>query len=464
MKMISSQIYARLPVWAQNLAVSAFGYSWNKRRFGGIFQSELVKFKQRENYTLDEWRLFQTTELRKILVNAILNVPFYRQKYREAGISLNDLKSFALTDLKLLPPLEKNDLRLFGKSQLLSEKIDQRGAFFSSSGSTGTPTEIYISHKMHQKWSAGFEARIRIWAGVNLHIPRGTIGGRRIVPDGEGAPPFYRYNIIERQTYFSAYHISAQNVSSYLEGMEKHGVEYMTGYAMSNFFLARFIEESGLKAPKLKAIITSSEKLTADMRSTLERVYQCKSFDSYSGVEVCGLISECEFGSLHISPDLGVLEILKDNGDFAKPGETGELYCTGLLNHDQPLIRYKIGDLVTLSKEQQCKCGRFMPIVEEIVGRVEDTILGKDGRMLVRFHGIFINIPSIIEGQIIQHQLDVFEVRLVTSNAITSAEEQLIINRLQSQLGKDIKITINIVQKIEKNQNGKFKAVISYLK
>jgi phenylacetate-CoA ligase len=58
----------------------------------------------------------------------------------------------------------------------------------------------------------------------------------------------------------------------------------------------------------------------------------------------------------------------------------------------EPLMHPKIGDFVKLSLNQTCKCGRNMPIVDEIVGRVEDTIIGIDGREMVRFHGIFIDI------------------------------------------------------------------------
>jgi len=94
----------------------------------------------------------------------------------------------------------------------------------------------------------------------------------------------------------------------------------MTGYAMSNFFLARFFEEMKRETPALKAVITSSEKLTGAMRETFQRVYGCKSFDSWSGLEACGLVSECEHGSLHISPDLGLIELLDEHGKPVAPG------------------------------------------------------------------------------------------------------------------------------------------------
>ena len=147
----------------------------------------------------------------------------------------------------------------------MAENYDKNGDYYASSGSTGTPTSIYYSKKFHQNWSAAFEVRIRTWAGLSKRNPRGMIGGRRVVPKGDSTGPFYRYNAVEKQVYFSAYHISKKNAYVYLKGIKKYGVDYMTGYAMSNYFLARIFEENKIEAPKLKAVITSSEKLTPEM-------------------------------------------------------------------------------------------------------------------------------------------------------------------------------------------------------
>ena len=454
-----SNLYAHLPVYLQNIGISVYGYSWKKRRFGGIFENQYKGYIEREAFSKEEWNNFLEEQLRSLLASAFENVPYFNETLAPFA---NNLSLFKLSDIKRLPILEKTTLREFGKSRLLSNKLEKNGKFFASSGSTGTPTHIRISTRMHQTWTAGFEARIRNWAGVTRNTARGTIGGRRVVIGGLDNSPFYRYNIIEKQVYFSAYHISDKTVDNYVEGMYKHQIEYMTGYAMSNYFLARFIEKKGIKAPKLKAVITSSEKLTPEMRDTFKRVYGCKSYDSYSGVEDCGMISECEYGKLHISPDLGIIEIIKSNGEYALPGEIGEAICTGILNYDQPLIRYRIGDLLKLSIDQTCSCGRNMPVIDEVIGRIEDTVTGMDGREMVRFHGIFINIPAIIEGQIIQNTFSDFEIKVVASKLLDSSEKELILKRMQSQLG-NITLTISEVESITRNQNGKFKAVISNL-
>jgi phenylacetate-CoA ligase len=459
----AQKIYDSLPLWLQQIAISAYGLKWKKRRFGGIFQTELEGFKKREQYMPADWEGYQTQQLRALLTFAFEQVPYYHKLFVSLNLTKAHLNTFTLNDLNTLPFLEKDVLRTQGTTTLLAHKREPSGAFYASSGSTGTPTQILFSAPMHQRWSAAFEARIRNWAGLSIQDARGMIGGRRIVANAHDSGPFYRYNPVEKQVYFSAYHISAKNAPDYVKGMTRYPIQYMTGYAMSNYFLARLIEEKKLMAPTLKAVITSSEKLTPEMRATFQRVYGCKTFDSYSGLEACGLISECEKGSLHISPDVGIIELLNDKGEPIQPGETGEAVCTGLLNFDQPLIRYRIGDLITLSKNQTCECGRQMPIVDEIVGRTEDTVIGKDGRMMVRFHGIFIQMPNIIEGQIIQHTLEDFEIVVVSSTPLGKAEKTILVNRMESQLGP-VNIRITETNNIPRNRNGKFKAVISHVK
>lgn len=448
------------PIWFQNLAISTFGYFWKKRRFGKDFDFEVQKFVDRENLTSDQWKQYQTIELRNILVSAFDNVSFYTEKYTKAGLTRQDLQNITLDTISKIPPLEKEELRNFGKSTLLSKKLDKSGRFYSSSGSTGKPVSIFLSKKSHQFWTAGYEARVKKWAGVSKDMRRGMIGGRRILPRAESLGPFYRWNFFEKMVYFSAYHISARNVANYVSGIRKYKLDFMMGYAMGNYLLANFIVQEKLKAPKLRAVITSSEKLTDEMRLVFRKAYGCETFDTWSGVEAVAQISECEKHTLHESPDIGIIEVLDQNGIPILPGEIGEAYCTGLYNYDQPLIRYRCGDQLRVS-EKDCECGRSMRTYEEISGRVEDVIEGKDGRKMVRFHGIFIDLEDVIEAQVIQHKIDQIEIKVVSSREKLSEHSiETMTNRVKSQLGK-VEIVINQVDAIPKGPNAKFKAVIS---
>lgn len=457
------KLYPSLPVPLQHAAVSLYGWTWMNRRFGGIFNAEYKKFKDRESFTHEQWLVFQTEQLRKVLVHSFDTVPYYQEVFRSTGLSRSDLAKFELMELNKLPFLTKETLRQAGTCSLCSVKPEPHRSFFSSSGSTGTPTKILYSHAFHQRLSASYEARVRNWAGVDRFKPRAMIGGRRVVPEGLAKSPYGRYNYFEKQLYLSAYHISKTTASDYLKQIKTFQSQYMVGYAMSHFFLARFFDELKLETPEMKAVITSSEKLTPEMRNLFKKVYGCKSFDGWSGVENCGLISESEYGELLISPDVGVLEILKPDGTPANPGEVGEVVCTGLLNFDQPLIRYRIGDHVKLRENQHTVCGRAMPVIEEIVGRVEDVVIGKDGREMVRFHGIFVGLSTVMQAQLVQESLEDFRVNVVPMQRLSDSDKALITSRLVSQLG-EVHVRFTEMDKIPSGPGGKFKAVVSNLK
>lgn len=83
---------------------------------------------------------------------------------------------------------------------------------------------------------------------------------------------------------------------------------------------------------------------------------------------------------------------------------------------------------------------------------------------MVRFHGIFIDLPNVHAGQIIQHNISNFTVRVIADSFFPVKEKELIIKRMKSQLGEDINIKIDVVSEIPRNANGKFQAVISELK
>jgi phenylacetate-CoA ligase len=454
-------LYSIAPVWIQNLGISLYGLSWMQRRYGGKFIEFITEFKQRECYSLSEWETYQEYHLQNLLLHAKKYVPYYRKLFQAFNLSEEDLANFKKDLLPQLPILNKQTLRE-RQIEFLACNLREKPNTYLTSGTTGTPLAIKFTREGDRLAQAAYETRVRNWAGVNYKMSRAMIGGRMVVPKAYSSPPFWRYNLIEKQLYMSAFHISPKNAPEYAKALNDYKPDYLVGYASSHFFLARMLDEMHINMYEPKAVLTSSEKLTPEMRKMIEKVYHCEVYDAYSGVEACCQASECEYHNLHISPDMGIIELLGDDDQPVPIGTPGRIVATGLLNFTQPLIRYDTGDIGILSRAS-CPCGRQMPVLEDIVGRLEDTVISPDGRETVRFHGIFIGLPNVIEGQVIQESISNFRLKLVVQDGFNDDDCKVIKERFIQRLG-NIVLVIEIVEKIDRTERGKFRAVISNVK
>lgn len=450
-------LYARLPIWAQHRAVSAYGVYWHWLRFGPGYQAYVRQFKQRELFTTEEWDAWQRQRLISLLQAAATQVDFYRRTW-----STQQISSAAAGTLEELPLLEKADIRSEPEAFLRGDMRPHPRLVFHTSGTTGTPiASIWTAHELRNSMALR-EVRSAGWAGVSFKSARATFSGRMVEPDPGSKGPFYRYNSAERQVYFSAFHLGPETAARYVQALRDHQVMWLTGYTFSYYLLARLILEQGLKVPELKAVITTSEKLTPEMRKMMEAAYGCRVYEEYSTVENSVFASECEEGKLHVSPDLGVVEILRPDGTPCEAGEVGEVVATCLIREYQPFIRYRVGDLAAWDGGP-CTCGRAMPILKEITGRIEDVVTGEDGRQMVRFHGIFVDQPHVVEGQIVQESLSRIRVKVVPTEAFAEADVKDIVGRVRKRLGPSTEVIVETVDRIARTPAGKFQAVVSLI-
>ncbi len=334
---------------------------------------------------------------------------------------------------------------------------------FQTSGSTGTPIASIWTVEDLRDSLALREVRSARWAGVSFILPRATFSGRMVEPDSDTCRACYRFNFVEKQVYFSAFHLSPETAVKYVEALRRHRIQWLTGYAVSYYHLGKFILEKGLEVPPLKAVVTTSEKITPSMRQVMEKAYGCRVFEEYSTVENVIFASECEHGRLHVSPDVSVVEILKEDGTPCDPGEIGEVVVTSLARRYQPFIRYRIGDLAMWDSDP-CPCGRAMPVLKEVIGRIEDVVIGPDGRQMVRFHGIFVEQPHVREGQIIQEAIDRIRVKVTTTPEFNQRDVTDIEQRIQQRLGPEVHVVVQPVEAIPRTRAGKFQAVVSKLR
>jgi phenylacetate-CoA ligase len=455
--------YKYCPVWIQNLGISAYGWFWRQERLGGRFHEFEQQFAARDRMDAARFHGYVNGELQSILTMAFREAPYYRENWAKAGLTLAQLEQTKASDLTHIPITAKQDLRNNPDAFVLESAAGKKAHRYLSSGSTGTPITAICTPEDHQRFMAAREVRSFRWAGTSIGDPRSMIGGRMVVPKGIANPPFHRYNWAERQVYFSAYHISPKSVPAYVAAMNRYQPALFTGYANSHYLMARMMSEQGIRLNyEPKALVLSSEKLTRKMKDMIRMAFRARAFEEYGSVENCVLATECEHGSLHVNPDFGIIEIVDPEGHPVEPGVPGRVLATGLLNHTQPLIRYEIGDVAAWSSKK-CACGRdHLPVIEEVVGRLEDVVIGPDRREMVRFHGIFIDLPHVLEGQVIQEELDRFTVKVVAPDGITPKEEETIRARFEQRLGK-VRVNIEQVGAIPRTERGKFRAVISHV-
>lgn len=451
------RIYQRAPDSIQNAMVVGFGWIWHRRRYGPTFHRALPGVLEREWWSARQFAEYQAQRLVELVRWAEAEVPYYQETFAAAGIQACEIRG--LEDLPRLPFLDRETIRSRGE-HLLAPSIPRRALnYYNTSGSTNSPLRIAYGPGVHAEWMAYFEARCRKWAGVNRRHSRSSVGGRLVVPKHRTEPPFWKYNPVERQVYFSTFHISPQNIKAYASAFLHYQPDYHAGYAAATYFIANLLEEMKCEVPPLKAVLTSSEPLLETMRATISRVFRTRVFDLYSAVENCCLANECEQGRMHVSPEVGIIEILDGDGKEVPAGKTGEIVATGLMNFAQPLLRYRTGDLAAWS-DQECPCGRKMPVLCRLEGRIEDTIISPDGSRMVRFHGVFYNCPHVREAQVIQEELDQFVVRVVASPGFGDVERQQIVDSVIARVGS-VRVKVETVEALERTARGKLRAVVS---
>ena len=259
----------------------------------------------------------------------------------------------------------------------------------------------------------------------------------------------------------SSYHLSSTTMKHYIHKLESFQPVMLGGYPSSLYLLALAYQRYGKGSLKLRAVFTASESLFENQRQVMNRVFGTKVFNWYGNSEMCGHITECEEGRLHTRYEHSLLEVLDAEGNPCGPGETGHIVATGFHNHAFPLIRYRVGDQVTLAEEQVCACGRSGLLIDRIEGRNEDYILTPEGRLIGRLDHLFKDSIHIEEAQIQQDRQEEVILRIVRGPAYGPEDEQHVVRQARQRLGSSITITFDYVDHIARTRSGKFRFVLS---
>ena len=450
---------------ARSAYFSAKGYAVSALKHGSEFQRTLAELEQSQWHSADRFRDMQDQKVRTLIRHAYDTVPYYRRLFDAHGLLPDDIRS--VDDLKKVPILTKDMLRANAR-ELVSTAFSRRSLFSGwTTGSTGTPINALRTHT-----SIAFEHamiwRQRRWAGIELNARKaavwGTIWNNVIIPSSlPKRPPYWRYNAADRQLLFSYYHMSDETLPEYFDKLEKFRPAFIEGFPSTILVLANFLRRRGRVFP-VRAIFTSSEPLYAVHRREIEERFRTRVFDLYGQAERVTAATECEAHSgLHVNPEYGVLELLR-NGADAAPGESGELIGTGLNNFGMPLIRYQTGDIGRVAPKP-CSCGRAMPLLESVQGRLVDCIQTPDGRRIPGdgIMGAFHGIRNIRRSQIIQEDLGTMVVRIERDNPEEPVDTRTLQRNLQICLGSEMRIAFDVVRSIDVHIGSKFRWVISHV-
>ncbi|RLI91926.1 MAG: phenylacetate--CoA ligase [Candidatus Altiarchaeales archaeon] len=328
--------------------------------------------KSIETLSQDKLIKLQEERLRKIVRYCYDNCRFYRERFKDAGIKPDDIKT--IDDLTKIPFTTKQDLRDNYPTGLFCRPLEEIVRIHASSGTTGKPTIVGYTKNDIEMWTEVM-ARSLVTAGCTkkdvLHVAYGYglftgglgfhYGGERVgcmvIPASGGNT--------KRQLMF-------------MRDLNSTVLCCTPSYAA---YIAEVAEEEGISPEKdlgLRLGIFGAEPWSEKMRKRIESLLDLKAQDIYGLSEICGpgVSIECEEQSgLHIWADHFLAEIIDPKtGEQLEENKHGELVITTLTKEGIPLLRYRTRDLTSLSYEE-CACGRTHPRMSKVTGRTDDMLI-----------------------------------------------------------------------------------------
>lgn len=419
-----------------------------------------LQFLRKSQYwpkeTIENWQLKKINELIAI---AKEKSPFYQERLRNIKLPLSNL-----SDLQDIPILTKKDIRK-NKEDIKCKGVPE-SLFIpgKTGGSTGEPMNYYYD-KRGRDWNRGSVYRSQEWAETYL-------GEKNIQMTGSHYD-FTEFKKIKWKIIFWLQRYKSLPVSflnkdlleEYYHEILKYKPTSIWGYSSGIYHFAKFIEEKHKNTDFgfIKAIVTSSENLFDFQRKKINDVFgDNKVYDHYGSREIY-IASECNIHKgYHIHSEVVLVEIVDKDNKHKKPGELGRVLITDLSNQVFPFIRYEIGDVGSLSSEENCPCGIMLPKIEKIEGRIADVVVLPD-RILTppNFTILLSDYEGIEQYQIIQKNETELKLNIVKNDAFKQEYERYIKKSLAKLAGENINIKLEYVDEINIPASGKRRYIIS---
>ena len=324
-----------------------------------------------ETMPLEDMRALQTEKLKKQVRHVYDNVPYYRAKMEEKGVTPDDIQS--VDDLKKLPFLSKADLREAYPYGLLAVPLTDCVRIQSTSGTTGKRVVAFYTQHDVDLWE-DCTARAIVAAGGNEDDVVQVAYGYGLFTGGAGLHGG------SHKVGCLTLPMSSGNTERQIQFMQDLGSTILCCTPSYAAYIGETLHEMGLGPDdiKLKAGIFGAEPWTEEMRRTIEQSLGIKAYDIYGLTETSGpgVAFECsEQTGMHINEDHFIPEIIDpDTGEVLPEGEVGELVFTAIDKEAFPLLRYRTRDLCKLTR-CKCSCGRTLIKMCKPMGRSDDMLI-----------------------------------------------------------------------------------------
>jgi phenylacetate-CoA ligase len=405
-------------------------------------------------WSRDRIREFQWAELQKLLAHVFTSVPFYQRKYAAAGLRLEDIRS--LEDFSLLPPLTREEVNTH-REELCSSAYTGRLLSHATGGSSGVPTRFYITPESYD-WRSAASARAYSWSGCRVGERALYLWGAAIgkLPRGK-AWKTAAYRWFRRELIFSTFQQSDELWAEILEATRRFRPDYIVGYVASLEQFGQYLRANNLQLPGIKGVVAAAEPVFEHTRELVRDAYRAPLFNTYGSREFMSIAAECDrHQGLHIHSENILLET-------ERPAEEGpsEFRVTDLHNYGMPFVRYEIGDMGQLS-HRVCACGRGLPLLENIEGRVLDALRTRDGRVVPGelFPHLMKDIVEVKEFQVEQKRLEEISVYVVLSAPLSEASSRTIGSEMAKAFGDGTTVAIHPVESIPKRASGKRRVTV----
>ena len=394
----------------------------------------------------------QTKKMRTTIRYAYENVPFYHSLLRQQNLKPTEIMS--KDDLRKIPIVTRKDAQNNSPS-LMSRKINpEKCTRHRTSGSSGIPLTVWID-----KDAAWFRHAVSLRQFFECG---GKLRDKQAQLRGIGslyAPGASKRTLNECLPFFRTKRIVLAHTSDYLiSSLKEYKPDVMVGYPS----LFQLLAENAREAVKPRIVFCTGEILTNHCRALLRSAFNSDPIDSYGCTEVGDIAWECpdNRAGYHINADSLIVEFVRD-GENVAPGEEGEIVLTTLCNRSMPFIRYNTGD-VGVPSDEQCSCGRTLPLMRLIKGRSDDFIVLPNGTRLSPLGILNMeNFPEVEEYRIIQQKRDLVEVWLKMEKFYQQSSVAKCLSALRNVFGEDVQVRPLIVDQIPRDDSGKLRRIVS---